>query len=54
MSDALAKLADDVVVEPAAALRTRAGLPSASEAASLVAAFQRTMPSFLNPSSRSG
>lgn len=54
MDDALAKLATDVVVEPSADLRTRAGLPSASEAASLVAAFQRTMPSLRNPSSTSG
>jgi hypothetical protein len=54
MADALAKLTNDVVVEPSADLRTRAGLPSASEAARLVAAFQRTMPSLRNPSSMSG
>lgn len=51
---AAANLARDVVFEPHPDLRARAGMPSASEAASIVAAFQRTIPSFLNPSSTSG
>jgi hypothetical protein len=54
MEGALAKLAHGVVAEPSAELRTRAGMPSALEAAGLVAAFQRTMPSLRNPSSTSG
>jgi hypothetical protein len=54
MEGALAKLAHGVVVEPSEELRTRAGMPSALEAAGLFAAFQRTMPSLRNPSSTSG
>lgn len=54
IEDAVAKLASDVAAEPSTELRERAGLPSAREAAALVEAFQRTMPSLRNPSSTSG